>query len=88
MLNSVQVSPNVIIDFRYMPILLTALYSSSLPTIIAAVAIGAFRVLYYGVSQPSIIALIDALLIGIRFSIITNIKFTQKNKWFFSIIYL
>lgn len=88
LLNSVAVESNIIIDFRYIPILLTAIYGSVLSTIIASIAIGIFRVLYFGVSEPSIIALIAALLIGIGFSIIAKITLLRKNKWILSIIYL
>ena len=52
LLYSVHVKTNVIMDFRYIPILLTAIYCGFLPTIIAAITIGTFRVLYFGVSEP------------------------------------
>lgn len=87
MLYSVHVTSNIIIDFRYIPILLTAIFCGFLPTIIASIAIGAFRVLYFGVSEPSIIAFIVALIIGIGFSIICSRKSSRKSKWVFSIIY-
>jgi len=70
MLSSVNVTPNIIIDFRYIPILLIAIYGGFLPTIIAAIATGVFRVAYFGASETSIIGLITALIIGIGFSII------------------
>lgn len=88
MLNSVHIDSNIIIDFRYLPILLTAIYGGFLPTIISSIAIGAFRVIYFGVSEPSIIALIVALVVGIGFCIISNFKLSRKKKWVFSIIYL
>ena len=88
MLYSVHVTSNIIIDFRYIPILLTAIYGGFLPTIIASIAIGVFRVVYFGVSEPSILALITALIIGIGFSIICSLKLSRKSKWIFSIIYL
>jgi diguanylate cyclase len=88
MLNSVHIDTNIIIDFRYLPILLSAIYGGFLPTIISSIAIGAFRVIYFGVSEPSIIALIVVLVVGIGFSIISNFKLSRKKKWVFSIIYL
>lgn len=88
MLYSVNVTSNIIIDFRYIPILLTAIYVGFLPTIVAAIGIGVFRVLYFGVSEPSIIGLITALIVGIGFSIICSFKLSRKNKWIFSITYL
>lgn len=88
LLYSVQITPNIIIDFRYIPILLTAIYGGFLSTIIASIGIGVFRVLYFGVSQPAIIGFITALIVGIGFSIICNIKSSRKSKLIFSIIYL
>jgi len=88
LLYSVHVTSNIIIDFRYIPILLTSIYGGFLPTIIAAIAIGAFRVLYFGVSDPSIVALITALIIGIGFSVICSLKLSIKSKWILSIVYL
>jgi len=88
MLYSVNVTSNIIIDFRYIPILLTAIYGGFLPTIIAAIATGVFRVAYFGVSETSIIGLITALIIGIGFSIICSLKSSRKNKWIFLMIYL
>lgn len=88
MLYSVNITPNIIIDFRYIPILLTAIYGGFVPTIIASIATGLFRVAYFGVSEPSIIGLIAALIIGIGFSIICSLKASRKNKWIFSMIYM
>jgi len=88
MLYSVNVTSNIIIDFRYIPILLTAIYGGFLSTIVASIGIGVFRVLYFGVSEPSIIGLITALIIGIGFSIICSLKSSKKSKRIFSIIYL
>lgn len=88
MIYSVHVTSNIIIDFRYIPILLTAIFTGFLPTIIASIVIGTFRVLYFGVSEPSIIALIVALITGIGFSIIFSLKLSRKRKWIFSNFYL
>jgi len=88
MIYSVYVTPDIIIDFRYIPVLLAAIYGGFLPTIIASICIGAFRVLYFGISQPSIVGLIVALAIGIGFTIICRSKSSRKNMWIISIIYL
>jgi diguanylate cyclase (GGDEF) domain len=88
LLYSVHVTSNIIIDFRYIPILLTAIYGGFLPTIIASIAIGVFRVVYFGISEPSILAFITALLIGVGFSFICSLKLSIKSRWFLSIIFL
>lgn len=85
MLDSVQVLPHVIIDFRYLPILLTAIYCGSFPAIISTILIGTFRILYFGVTKASIVAVISALVIGIGFCIISSCKVSRKKKWIYSI---
>lgn len=85
---SVPVTSTIIIDFRYLPIFLSAIYGGALPPIIASIFIGLFRILYFGITNASIIAVIDALIIGIGFSIFSLFKITKKMKWIYSIIYL
>ncbi len=46
MLNSVHIAPNIIIDFRYIPILLSSLYGGFLTTIISSIIIGVFRLFF------------------------------------------
>lgn len=88
LLYSVHVAPNIIIDLRYIPLLLTAMYVGWFPTILSAIIIGGFRVLYFGVSQPAIIAMVNIFLVGIGFSIISNLKWSRKTKFLFSMIYM
>lgn len=88
MINSVQITNDVIIDFRYIPILLAALYYGILPSIIASIVIGVFRFLFLGISNPSIIGLIDALLIGIGFGFIASLKLSKKIKYTYFMFFL
>lgn len=87
MLFSIHVTSSIITDFRALPILLSALYGGFLPAIIASVIIGTFRILHFGVSSASVIAIIIILLMGIGFSVINLIKSARKSKWIYSIIY-
>ena len=87
MLFSVPIISNVIIDFRYLPILLSALFGGILSPIIASIFIGIFRVLYFGVAKASIVALIAALLLGTGFSILCSTKASRKVKWIQSTVY-
>lgn len=88
MLYSVKVGPDIIIDFRYIPLMLTAIYSGWIPAILASILVGGFRVLYFGVSEPSVIAMLNTLLAGIGFCFISNKKISRKSKWLYSMIYL
>jgi diguanylate cyclase len=88
MLYSVKVGPDIIIDFRYIPVMLTAIYSGWFPAIIASILVGGFRVLYFGVSEPSVIAMLTMLLAGIGFCLISNKRISRKKKWLYSMMYL
>lgn len=85
---SVNVAPNIIIDFRYIPLLLTATYIGWFPTILSAIIVGGFRILYFGISEPAVIDMLNILLVGIGFSLIANLKTSRKSKWVYSLIYL
>jgi diguanylate cyclase len=87
MLFSVQVTPTIITDYRALPILLTALYGGFLPTIIATIIMGIFRIWHFGVSNASVLAVIVILLMGIGFNLINLAKAARKSKWIYSIIY-
>ena len=88
MLFSVPIVSHVIVDFRYLPILLSAIFGGLLAPVITSIIIGAFRVLYFGVSNASLIALIDAFILGIGFNILYSTKASRKAKWIYSIIYI
>lgn len=88
MLFSVPIIQNVMVDFRYLSILLCAIFGGVLPAIIASIIIGVFRVLYFGLTYASLVALADALIIGIGFSVLGSTKASRKIKWIHSIIYL
>jgi diguanylate cyclase (GGDEF) domain len=79
---------NIIIDFRYLPLLLTAIFCGFFPTMLSSLLIGVFRIIYFGYSEASIIALVTALAAGLGFSIICHVLTSRKSKWIYSLIYL
>lgn len=87
MLFSIRVTALIITDFRALPILLSAIYGGFLPAIIASLMMGTFRILYFGISNASAVALIIILLMGVGFSVIDLIKAEMKSKWIYSIMY-
>jgi diguanylate cyclase len=84
---SVNIGNNTIIDFRYIPLLLSAIYFGAISTIIATVIIGGFRVLYFGISEPAIIASITTLVVGMGFGFITKLKISKYQKWMYSTMF-
>ncbi len=87
-INSVQIEYDTIIDFRYIPILLSVLYYGIISSIIASSIIGMFRFFFLGVSNSSIIGLINALIVGIGFGIISLLKLSKRSKYVYSMLFL
>ncbi|AGX43020.1 GGDEF domain-containing protein [Clostridium saccharobutylicum] len=86
MINSVPITADTFIDFRYIAILLSSIYGGILSSIISSIFIGIFRFLYLGISNISLIGLIDALLMGIGFGIIALLKLSKKSKYIYSML--
>ena len=83
MLNSVQVMPGVILDFRNIPILLSATYCGFVPAIITALIIGIFRLLYAGLTFSSFVTAVIALIIGITCGLIIKLQIRNIFKWLY-----
>ena len=88
MLNSFQVTPDIIIDFRYISILLAALFGGMVPSLLAAFIIGIFRFFFWGVSSASFIALIAAIVIGFGFGAITFFKIERIRKMIYALLFM
>ena len=56
MLFTLHITPKTIIDLRHIPILLAALYGGGFASIIAGFTIAIFRISFFGISTPAIIA--------------------------------
>lgn len=89
MLFSVNVNGNILIDFRYIPIIIVSITCGPIATIISCITIGFFRLLYLGISTSSIAVSAASILMGsIGFSIISILKISTKQKWIYSVLYL
>lgn len=87
MINSVPITSDTFIDFRYIPILISALYSGFLSSIVSSILIGIFRFLILGVSNISLIGLITALLMGTGFGIISLLRLSKKSKYIYCMLF-
>ncbi|MDF2678309.1 MAG: diguanylate cyclase [Bacillota bacterium] len=87
MLNGVHITSAIIVDFRYIPILISALYGGLFSSILTSIIIGIFRFFFLGITSSSINGLITALLIGIGFGNISKLNLSNKNKWIYFILY-
>jgi diguanylate cyclase (GGDEF)-like protein/PAS domain S-box-containing protein len=80
MANAFRVSNDVIVDLRYLAILLAALYGGGLSALLSSVIVGIGRLTIYGISTTSIIGSILCLIIGIFYAYITFKKLSNIDK--------
>ncbi len=80
MIFSVEVMPGVIVDFRNIAIILASIFGGSVTSILAGLIIGAFRLLWFGVSESSMMAFLVVLIMGIGCPLITYKVRSKKIK--------
>lgn len=80
MIFSVEVMPGVIVDFRNIAIVLASMYGGLVTSILAGLIIGVFRLLWFGVSETSMLAFLVALIMGIGCPLITYKVYSKKRK--------
>jgi len=83
MLFTIRINPEVIMDLRHVPILLAAFYGGGLSSIIAGLTIALFRITYFGVSTPAIIASVNMLNVAIACAIISKLNLSGLKKWIY-----
>lgn len=88
MLYSVNIDSNVIIDLRYIPIVLGGVYRGPLSSLFICLEIAVFRLLYFGMSKSSIVGFTTIAVVGAITSIISAFKISRKNKWILSMVSL
>lgn len=72
---------NVIIDFRYIPIILAAISQGLFASFLVSIIIALFRIFYFGFSEIAITAIIVAALLGIGCGLIAKMKTSYRKKW-------
>ncbi|MDF2548676.1 MAG: diguanylate cyclase protein [Anaerosolibacter sp.] len=81
------ITNKVIIDFRNIAIIIAGTLGGPISIGVAAFIIGMFRVIYYGISDSSIAALIVTFLMDIGVSAIFRRSITIGKKWSISVVY-
>jgi diguanylate cyclase len=84
MVNSALIIPGVILDFRNIAILLSAVYCGFVPALITSVIIALFRLFYLGVTCNALIGSISALLVGVACGLISTFPINRTQKWVYS----
>ena len=83
MLFTIHINPKVIMDFRHIPIIISAFYGGSFTAIITAFTIAIFRISYFGISTPSIIVSIFMIFIAITCTLISKLTLNRFKKWIY-----
>lgn len=87
MSNSVQVLPGVILDFRNIAIMLAATYCGLTATLVTGLIIGIFRLLYAGLTFPSIISTISIVVISAGCGYTSRLAISRLKKWVILCLY-
>lgn len=87
MIFSVEVIPGVIVDFRNIAIILASMFGGLVTSILAGLIIGAFRLLWFGVSESSMMEFLVVLLMGIGCPLITYKVRSKKRKCLYLTIF-
>lgn len=87
MIYSVEALPSVIVDYRNISIILASMYGGLLTSIITAVAIGGFRILWFGLSTASVLSLFLAIIMAAGCSFIHYKIHKLKPRCYFSAIF-
>lgn len=61
---SVAISNGLIVDFRNIAIIISAIYGGAISTVVTVIIIGSFRIIYFGISVSSLIGLFAAITMG------------------------
>ncbi|SPF31933.1 Diguanylate cyclase (GGDEF) domain-containing protein [Candidatus Desulfosporosinus infrequens] len=87
MLYSINVVPNVIMDFRNITIVLSATYCGFLGALITGLILGLFRLLFQGLTFSSILATLGIVAIAISCALTTKYIKKRSNKWIILSLY-
>ncbi|WP_438435144.1 EAL domain-containing protein [Gorillibacterium sp. sgz500922] len=81
MLFTVKAAEHVIVDFRAVPVMLAAAFGGPFASVLAALVIGAVRVLLYGVNFASEIAVANLCLIAMGAILIKRLRRPPFQEW-------
>ena len=87
MIFSVNVGGNTILDFRNVIIALSAIYGGTISVIICGLMIALFRVVYFGITMSSIIAVIVAGIVVVGCGLIARLNIRTTLKWIYATLY-
>ena len=82
MIFTIRATDIVIVDLRNIAVISSAIFGGPIAVAITALAVGIFRIAYFGVNNASIVAFIVALLIGAVCIMISRTSFSRFKRFF------
>jgi diguanylate cyclase len=83
----VQLKGAVVVDFRYISLIVSSIYGGPIASIVGGLIIAAFRVFFIGKSYASVMGALFVLSVSIGCGMISKIKYNKKTKWILMIFY-
>lgn len=87
MLFSGHLKDSIIIDFRNIALIVTAVLSGLIPVIIVSVIIGVTSLLFLGISNTLILDFGSLLFIGLGCGLISRLKISQTKTWVYLVLF-
>lgn len=81
----VHLPSNLMVDYRYLAVILSAISGGWLPAVISGLIISVCRILLNGINRSSITAVVVMLILIIFYCIITQLKIRKYLKWVLSV---
>lgn len=86
-LYSIKVHGEVLVDFRFIPVVLLAFYTTPTSTFIASIIIDVFRIASYGINPASVLGSIAVVVIAIGCTVLSNFKLRKLIKFLSMLFY-
>jgi diguanylate cyclase len=83
----IEVHNETLVDFRFIPIVLLAFYTTPFSTLTAALIISASRVIFYGINNSSILGTCATLVIAVGCIFLMKLKIKSKLRFWYMFFY-
>jgi diguanylate cyclase len=83
----IKVHNETLVDFRFIPIVLLAFYTTPFSTLIASLIISASRVIFYGINNSSILGACATMSIAVGCILLTKLKIKIKFRFWYMFFY-
>ncbi len=85
MVFGIRLPNNLVVDFRNLSILLSSISGGWISAITSTFTIATYRLFFYGINKPSIIAISVTIILVVIFNIITKLNIKRWLKWLLSV---